>query len=38
MTIWTHSQRGGMVAIVAMLVGGLLWMLKVKEVRAVAVQ
>jgi len=37
MTIWTHSQRGGMVAIVAMLVGGLLWMLKVKEVRAVAV-
>ncbi len=37
MTYWTQSQRGGMIAIVAMLLGGLLWMVKVKEVRAIAV-
>lgn len=34
MTRWTHSQRGGMIAIVALLAAGLLWMVKVKEERA----
>ena len=27
MTWWTHSQRGGMVAVVALLVAGWLWLL-----------
>ncbi|HVU19227.1 MAG TPA: MFS transporter [Rhizomicrobium sp.] len=34
MTYWTHSQRGGMVAIVALLAAGWVWMLFVKEERA----
>ena len=37
MTGWTHSQRGGMIAIVALLVLGWLWMFKVREERATAV-
>lgn len=36
LTAWTHSQRGGMVAIVVLLVLGWLWMLIVKEERATA--
>jgi UMF1 family MFS transporter len=36
MTYWTQSQRGGMLAVVALLVGGLVWMFWVKEERAVA--
>jgi MFS-type transporter involved in bile tolerance (Atg22 family) len=34
MTAWTHSQRGGMVAIVALLAAGWIWMLFVKEERS----
>lgn len=34
MTAWTHSQLGGMVAIVALLALGLVWLTKVKEERA----
>jgi UMF1 family MFS transporter len=37
LTWGTHSQRGGMVAIVVLLVAGWAWMLVVKEERAVAV-
>ncbi len=37
LTSWTHSQRGGMVAIAALLVLGWLWMFWVKEERATAV-
>jgi UMF1 family MFS transporter len=37
MTWWTHSQRGGMVAIVALLLAGWVWMLFVKEERSVVV-
>jgi MFS transporter, UMF1 family len=37
LTRWTHSQRGGMVAIVALLALGWLWMFWVKEERATAV-
>lgn len=37
MTYWTHSQRGGMIAVVLLLVAGLAWMTLVKEERAVAV-
>ncbi len=36
MTRWTHSQRGGMVAIVALLALGWVWMFWVKEERATA--
>jgi UMF1 family MFS transporter len=36
MTWWTHSQRGGMVAIVALLAAGWIWMLFVKEERSEA--
>ncbi len=36
LTAWTHSQRGGMVAIVVLLVVGWAWMLRVKEERATA--
>ncbi|HEY1961824.1 MAG TPA: MFS transporter [Rhizomicrobium sp.] len=36
-TRWTHSQRGGMVAIAALLVLGWVWMFFVKEERAIAV-
>jgi UMF1 family MFS transporter len=32
-TQWTHSQRGGMVAIVVLLAAGWVWMLFVKEER-----
>ncbi|HWA92819.1 MAG TPA: MFS transporter [Rhizomicrobium sp.] len=34
LTRWTHSQRGGMVAVVVLLVAGWLWMLHVKEERS----
>lgn len=34
MTYWTHSQRGGMVAVVVLLCAGLIWLVKVKEERA----
>jgi UMF1 family MFS transporter len=37
LTGWTHSQRGGMVAIAGLLVFGWLWMFVVKEERATAV-
>jgi len=37
LTSWTHSQRGGMVAIVALLAAGWFWMFWVKEERAVAI-
>ncbi len=37
MTWWTGSQRGGMIAIVALLAAGFLWLFKVKEERASAV-
>jgi UMF1 family MFS transporter len=36
MTWWTHSQRGGMIAIVVLLVAGWVWMLAVKEERSTA--
>ncbi len=36
LTWWTHSQRGGMVAIVVLLVLGWIWMLFVREERATA--
>jgi len=36
LTAWTHSQRGGMVAIVVLLVLGWFWMLVVKEERSSA--
>ncbi|MGZ5932692.1 MAG: MFS transporter, partial [Rhizomicrobium sp.] len=36
MTAWTASQRGGMLAIIVFLIGGLIWMAFVKEERAVA--
>lgn len=35
LTWWTHSQRGGMVAIVVLLALGWLWMFHVREERAV---
>ncbi|MEI9932727.1 MAG: MFS transporter [Rhizomicrobium sp.] len=34
MTNWTHSQRGGLVAIVVLLLSGWFWMLVVKEERS----
>ncbi len=34
LTAWTHSQRGGLIAIVVLLVAGWLWLLHVKEERA----
>jgi UMF1 family MFS transporter len=34
MTYWTHSQRGGMIAIVVLLALGWLWMLVVQEERS----
>ncbi|HKD22524.1 MAG TPA: MFS transporter, partial [Rhizomicrobium sp.] len=37
MTTWTHSQRGGMIAVAALLGSGFLWMFKVREERATAV-
>lgn len=37
MTYWTHSQRGGMVGVVVLLVAGWLWMFWVKEERSVAI-
>jgi len=37
LTWWTHSQRGGMIAIVVLLALGWAWMFVVKEERAVAV-
>lgn len=36
LTRWTHSQRGGMVAVVVLLAAGWAWMFKVKEERATA--
>jgi MFS transporter, UMF1 family len=36
LTWWTHSQRGGMVAIVALLAAGWLWLFWVREERAQA--
>lgn len=33
-TYWTHSQRGGMIAIVALLIAGLAWMTVVRDERA----
>jgi UMF1 family MFS transporter len=36
LTWWTHSQRGGMVAVVVLLAAGWIWMLFVKEERAVS--
>jgi UMF1 family MFS transporter len=36
LTRWTHSQRGGMVAIVALLAVGWVWMFFVREERATA--
>jgi UMF1 family MFS transporter len=36
LTRWTHSQRGGMVAIVALLAAGWLWLFWVREERAIA--
>jgi UMF1 family MFS transporter len=36
MTYWTHSQRGGMVGVVVLLVAGWLWMFWVREERAQA--
>lgn len=35
LTWWTHSQRGGMVAIVVLLALGWIWMMFVREERAV---
>ncbi|MBI3675406.1 MAG: MFS transporter [Proteobacteria bacterium] len=37
LTWWTQSQRGGMIAVVALLLAGLVWLNWVKEERAVAV-
>jgi MFS transporter, UMF1 family len=37
MTTWTHSQRGGMIAIVALLFAGLVWLTAVKEERVTAI-
>src|SRR5215472_336858 len=37
MTTWTHSQRGGMIAVAALLGSGFLWMFKVREERETAV-
>ena len=37
MTWWTQSQRGGMIAVVVLLIVGLVWLTWVKEERAVAV-
>jgi MFS transporter, UMF1 family len=34
LTTWTHSQRGGMIAIAVLLGAGFVWMFKVKEERA----
>jgi MFS transporter, UMF1 family len=34
MTRWTHSQRGGMIAIAVLLALGFVWLFKVKEERA----
>jgi UMF1 family MFS transporter len=34
LTEWTHSQRGGLIAIVLLLAAGWVWMLIVKEERA----
>jgi UMF1 family MFS transporter len=36
-TDWTHSQRGGMVPVVVLLLLGWVWMFKVREERATAV-
>ena len=36
LTAWTHSQRGGLVAIVGLLAAGWVWMFAVTEERAVA--
>jgi len=36
LTRWTHSQRGGMIAVVVLLLAGWLWMFKVKEERVEA--
>ena len=36
LTWWTHSQRGGMVAIVVLLLAGWAWMLVVREERSAA--
>jgi UMF1 family MFS transporter len=36
LTAWTHSQRGGMVAIVVLLALGWVWMLRVREERTQA--
>jgi UMF1 family MFS transporter len=38
LTRWTHSQRGGMVAVVVLLAAGWAWMFFVKEERAQAPQ
>jgi UMF1 family MFS transporter len=35
-TGWTHSQRGGLIAIVVLLILGWFWMLIVREERATA--
>ncbi|HUO92609.1 MAG TPA: MFS transporter [Rhizomicrobium sp.] len=37
MTSWTHSQRGGLIAVAVLLASGFLWMIKVKEERATAI-
>jgi UMF1 family MFS transporter len=37
LTEWTHSQRGGMLAVVVLLASGWLWMLFVREERATVV-
>jgi len=37
LTLLTHSQRGGMIAVAAFLLAGLIGMLWVKEERAMAV-
>ena len=37
LTAWTHSQRGGLVAIVGLLAVGWIWMFAVKDERAVGI-
>jgi MFS transporter, UMF1 family len=37
LTVWTHTQRGGMVAVIVFLSLGLLWLTHVREERATAV-
>jgi UMF1 family MFS transporter len=34
LTRWTHSQRGGMIAVVALLAAGWVWLFRVREERA----